>query len=665
MNKPLMTIIILMISISPVLSQDFTPVFNAISEEEWETGTYDKFPDSEAVVLFDIGKTRFVKSGLGYDIRFTRHKRIKILKSSGVDHAEVSIPFYFQDINKTEYIENLKAYTYNLIDGNVRGNRVSITAVFEEQINKNWKVKKFAFPDVQEGSIVEFKYDLVSPFKFNLPDWDFQSDIPTLYSEYEVRTIPFYEYVYITSGIQEFDSVSNVKSDKSYYYPGASATNSFGKSPRYNEIINRFIMKDIPAFEDVSFITSRNDYLKRMDFQLSKVHSSYSGTREIMTTWPKMTKSFLEIDEFGKYLKSSESQAKKILKSELLLNENNQLQNVKVITGYVKSNFNWNYKTSKYATKTAKKFTEQKTGNMAEINLFLCGMLNAAGISATPVLLSTRKHGKVHRKYPFTQFFNAVVVLVKIDGKSFLTDATDPLIAFDRIPPHCINDYGLTVEKDNPGWVKLVNSNHSESGTTFMVSIDTASMTANATISNASTEMEAYVLKQRIGDDTENFNEFLESKGFSVVEGVRLRNFQKPEKPFLIIAKATTDLETVGDRMLITPFFNFNMSQNLLKQDSRDYPIDLIYDKTEKFTSRITIPQGYQVAKLPDEFAINDELMTSKLTYSLNGNALTVAGHYTFKKAIYEKEDYLQLKKHFADIVNNFGKHVMLVKNSE
>ena len=68
---------------------------------------------------------------------------------------------------------------------------------------------------------------------------------------------------------------------------------------------------------------------------------------------------------------------------------------------------------------------------------------------------------------------------------------------------------------------------------------------------------------------------------------------------------------------------------------------------------------------MPDEFVINDELMTSKLTYSLNGNALTVAGHYTFKKAIYEKEDYQQLKEHFAEIVNNFGKQVMLVKNSD
>ena len=665
MIKPLLiTINILMITVFPALCQDFPPVFNAISEEEWEAKTYDKFPDAEAVVLFDVGKTSFIESGVGYDIKFIRHKRIKILKSSGVSHAGVRIPYYFQDINQTEKITDLKAYTYNLVDGIVRGNNVSNTTVFEEEIDKNWRVKKFVFPDVREGSIVEFKYELTSPFKFNLPDWEFQDDIPVLYSEYEVRTIPFYEYVYITSGIEKFDSVSSVTSKKSLKYPDGISSDELNKAARFKEIINTFIMKEVPAFEDVAFITSRNDYLQRMDFQLARVHSPYSGTTEIMTTWPKMVKEFLEIDEFGKYLKSSESQAKRILKSEITLSENDQFQNVKTITEYVKNNFSWNNKTRKYTTKSAKQFTEQKTGNMAEINLFLCGMLNAAGISASPVLLSTRKHGKVKRNYPFTQFFNAVVVLVKVDGKAFLTDATDPLVSFDRIPPHCLNDYGLTVEKENAGWVMLVNSNQSESGTSIMVNFDTVNMTANALISHASTEMEAYVLKQKIGDDPENFNEYLVSKGFTEVDGTRIRNFDNPEKPFIIVAKAYSDLEVIGDRIVISPFFNLNMNENVLKQETRNYPIDLIYAKTEKFNSRITIPQGYEVPKLPDEYAIENELMAINLSYSVSGNILTVTGDYTFKKAIYEKEHYPQLKKYFGEIVRNFGRQIMMMKTN-
>ena len=66
-------------------------------------------------------------------------------------------------------------------------------------------------------------------------------------------------------------------------------------------------------------------------------------------------------------------------------------------------------------SKTAKEFLNTRTGNAANINLFLCSMLNEAGIQASPVLLSTRDHGKILKDYPFQQFINYVIVLAKID----------------------------------------------------------------------------------------------------------------------------------------------------------------------------------------------------------------------------------------------------------
>ena len=251
-----------------------------------------------------IGKSEFVETEAGYDIKFTRHKRIKILKKGGAQYADVTIPFYYENATKSEEIKSLKAYTYNLVEGNVRGEKVSHTTIFEEKINKNWKVKKFTFPNIQEGSIIEFEYELLSPFKFNLPDWEFQNDIPTLYSKYVVNVIPFYEYVYITDGIPKFDEKNSELSKNTRKYPGITVTDAFGRKPEFQDVINTYVMKDVPAFEDESFITSRNDYIMQMDFQLSKVHSPYTGTREIITTWPKMIKSFLEIEEFGKYLKN-------------------------------------------------------------------------------------------------------------------------------------------------------------------------------------------------------------------------------------------------------------------------------------------------------------------------------------------------------------------------
>src|SRR5690606_9663507 len=127
--------------------------------------------------------------------------------------------------------------------------------------------------------VIEMRYVVKTPFKYNLPDWEFQHRIPTLYSEYEARMIPFYEYTYILQGADKFDHF------ESYEQPGVSR--QFG-AHRYNEMTYKFIMKDVGAFKDESYISSINDYLVKLDFQLAK-YTSYQGVPvEIITTWPKL-----------------------------------------------------------------------------------------------------------------------------------------------------------------------------------------------------------------------------------------------------------------------------------------------------------------------------------------------------------------------------------------
>ena len=82
--------------------------------------------------------------------------------------------------------------------------------MYEEKINDNWFQKKFVFPNVKSGSIIEYEYEIVSPFKFNLVDWEFQSELPTLYSEYKVFMVPFYEYVSSAQQIKKFDIQTSI-----------------------------------------------------------------------------------------------------------------------------------------------------------------------------------------------------------------------------------------------------------------------------------------------------------------------------------------------------------------------------------------------------------------------------------------------------------------------
>ncbi|UII26918.1 hypothetical protein LVD15_00330 [Fulvivirga maritima] len=97
--------------------QKFSREFTEVGDLEMDMETYDKDPEAEAVILFDLGLSEFLDDT--YNIKFVRTKRIKILKPSGTDYATVRIPYYEDGYGKTEVVRNIEAYTYNKENGQI------------------------------------------------------------------------------------------------------------------------------------------------------------------------------------------------------------------------------------------------------------------------------------------------------------------------------------------------------------------------------------------------------------------------------------------------------------------------------------------------------------------------------------------------------------------
>ena len=128
-----------------------------ISSEHAKLTEYAADPDAAAIVLGDYGEANFEVHQNDLKLTYTRHKRIKILSKAGLNLAEVAIPYYAK--NKREKIIGLKAQVYNQgANGRLKEQKVSKKAIFEEDINDRWVAKKFSFPNVEVGSIVEYQY---------------------------------------------------------------------------------------------------------------------------------------------------------------------------------------------------------------------------------------------------------------------------------------------------------------------------------------------------------------------------------------------------------------------------------------------------------------------------------------------------------------------------
>lgn len=463
--------------------------------------------------------------------------------------------------------------------------------------------------------------------------------------------IPFYQYTSLLQGAGKIDS------QKSYLDEGGDRQFA---GIKYQDKDYEYVMKNVPAFKDEEFITSENDYIMKIDFQLSKITDQYGASHNIMTTWPEMVKDFVKDEDFGGYSRKSESLASKIFDLKSFSSLPTQ-QKFDSILNYVKSNYSWNKRYGNQASKSPKVFMKDKLGNDADLNLFTVGLLNAAGVKAWPVILSTRKNGKIKTDYPFEHYFNYVVILADIDGKNVLSDATLPLLANYRIPEKCINDKGLIIQKDKVEWLGLQSLLPSK--TQEIINITLSDSTQNSAVKTVATEYLAFDCRNDFGSDAKTIKKYLLDKGYSVVDSsIVVTNQTDIKKPYILKYSITDRPEKVNNKIYVSPFLREVMTESPLKQATRTYPIDMTYPKSRVYYTEINIPEGYKVDFMPANDKINNDQFELEYIANVSENKIVVSLNYYFKIPVYNSDDYNKIKYYFNEIVNKGSEKVVFVK---
>src|SRR5687768_3744122 len=150
---------LLLLSFHSLIAQEKSPVkFGNVDPADFARKIYSIDSSATAVVIANIGSTDIEGNSKGwFSLVFKRFARIHILNKNAYDVANISIPL-FTDGDAEEQLDKLKAVTYNLEDGKVVETKLDVKSnVFKDKINKNLVLKKFTFPNVKEGSIIEFE----------------------------------------------------------------------------------------------------------------------------------------------------------------------------------------------------------------------------------------------------------------------------------------------------------------------------------------------------------------------------------------------------------------------------------------------------------------------------------------------------------------------------
>ncbi|EDP95115.1 hypothetical protein KAOT1_06517 [Kordia algicida OT-1] len=614
--------------------------FNRVSQDELNMKVYAKDTTAHAVILEEYGENFFdVENDRIWLIKHY-YAKIKILDKQGLDAANIEIPVYKSE-KSSEYIKNIKAVTHNPGEKN----ELAEDQVFTVDLNSFYAEKRFTFPNVKVGSVIEYQYTLQSPYIYNFEGWDFQSDIPKIYSEFNAKIPANYRYNRSLKGFQKLDVNEASVKKGCFRIPGIP--------DRADCELLRYAMKDIPAFKEESYMLSKNNYISRIAFELSE-YVRLDGRKDVYTkSWKAVDKDMRKDKDIGAQVRKNKFFKNKL--SDEILNEPSELKKAKKIYAFIKDHYTWNGKYGLFGDANVRQAFQNRTGNVPEVNLSLVNSLLAADIKTETVLLSTRAKGLPTQKHPVMSDFNYLVAKVTIGEEVFLLDATEKLLSFGLLPIRALNYNGRAMDFKNPSYWFTINP-YQENRQNTIVSITVSEDgTAKGKISQVNTGYLAYQKRQELlENDTETYlDDFESSLPFLEVSDYEVKDRTNVEKPIKEIF--TLDFDEDGfsnSETFLDPFFLKVFSKNPFALEKREYPVDFAFSRVYTTRFLMSIPPTHEFANLPEnqEFTIgNGKAICALKTVQQNGQ-LNMSFKLIINNFYFEPQEYQELKDFFSKL---------------
>jgi hypothetical protein len=641
--------------------------FSKLTAEDLKTITYSIDSNANAVILADVGESQFVGNLKGwFSLVFKKRTRIHILNKNGYNQADIEIPLWMSG-NAIEKLEELKATTYNLVNGAVTETKLEKSNVFTEKKSKNLTLKKFTLPNVKEGSIIDIEYVINSDFLHNLQPWSYQGGIPRLWSEYNVFMPEFFEYAFLSQGMQRYH-INEKKENQSIYNIVDGNTTSASERFTLNAkvIHHKWVMKDIPALKEESFTSSIGNYTSKIDFQLSAFRHPLKY-KNIMSNWMEVATQLLDDEDFGKHLSTNNGWLSDVVKP-LLDGANTETEKAKRIFDYVRENFTSTGYGSIYISQPLKNCLKTKSGRVSDINMLLTAMLRYANIQAEPIILSTKSNGFTYPIYPLLNRFNYVVALAETDGKTIFLDASRSNLGFGKLLPECYNGHARIINKNVPA-IEMYSDSLKEKKLTVILMGNDDKGTWAGTIKKSPGYYESYGIRNKIdGKGSEEF--FKEMKRNFVldidIKNEKIDSLKKIDLPVQI----SYDFEVkINNENLIyfNPLFGEGMQDNPFKSLERLYPVEMPYAMDNTIIATIEVPKGYEIDELPKSVKVsfNDrkEGMFEYLT-SHSQNIISLRTRLQMTRANFDPEEYEDLREFFNMIVSKQKEQIVFKKKT-
>ncbi|GAA4274127.1 transglutaminase [Aquimarina gracilis] len=667
-NK-LLLVFALVVSVNIGFCQEFK--FGKVSEEELLEESYPANNEAQAAVLFENRDVYIQFTEIeGWQLITEVHKRIKLYKKDGFEYATDEV-FLYKANRKKEKLIGLKGITHNLASGKIVETKLKNEGIFKNIYSEKYEQVKFTMPSLQEGSVIEYKYKIVSPFISNIDRIYLQYEIPIKHIAVDLKFPEYFNFKKLTSGYLPVNLKESIVMDKlTFKTKNRTGTVSATNSSKVNVIDFKLVKNtirgtNVPAFKIEPYSGNAKNYISSISYELSHIDFPSEPIKYYAKTWENVVETIYTSSRFGGELKKR-NYFEEDLKEVVSISEEEIIKMFKVYA-HVRQRMKWNGKYGVYTSAGVKKAYKERTGNTAEINLMLTAMLTSMGLDANPVLVSSSY--KNTALFPTLDGFDYVITRVKrSDGSLAYLDATDKRGLPNILPDRVRRGSGRVIAKNGTSQrVNLRPQEPSINRCSLQIQIDDEGV-VNGKFNALHLDYHAHLFRTTHGgkDNNDIAKSFKSKFEIDEIEELKVEGINRYGKgvseSFNFISY--DQIEIIDNEMYFSPLLFLKEKENIFKSETRKYPIDFGFGYDNTFMINIRIPDGYEVTELPESkaFKLPENLGAFSFMSSINNGMIQIMVNKKINTPFISADYYPVLKQFYNQIIQKEADQVVIRK---
>ena len=373
---------------------------------------------------------------------------------------------------------------------------------------------------------------------------------------------------------------------------------------------------------------------------------------------------------YQKNLKLSPEMKNKVL--DLTSGKKSQEEKIQAVIEYLRNDFRYvsmGIESHSYEPHPSDEVFLHKYGDCKDQTLLAIAMLSELGVKAWPAHMSTSSDLSRRDLLPMPLYFDHVIVAIDLEGKRYYTDILLKGYHFQTIPIHLA---GKRVFIVNGAGGEFAGIPFPDKAEIAMISDQKIRITnsrdaiieVSFTLSGGVSTMLKEKLKTVNAEDREKFfSAFVTSvsQGGKVLEK-QMKNADVPYMPisFILQFEQPNLVQQAGDMLM------FGMPPltrpAVFSSPKRRYPIVFRPDTELQSTISYTIPEGYEIASMPQKVFRDNAFSTYVREYSIEGSHINGKEVFFYKQATIPASEYEMVRNFFDEMPGLTGDKIIIKK---